>query len=253
MRLESCGKTDKGKVRENNEDNFFSDNEKGIFIVADGMGGHGYGEVASETTVKAIEEFFNKNPISEISKENIEEYLKTAVLFANNKLLKKQMQYENMNSTVVFAIADKSGFHLCHVGDSRAYLINKKEIRQLTEDHSVVMEMVKKGMIKKEEARKHPLKNRLLQGVGSKEIKPDYNYCNVKKDDKILLCSDGLWDMLEDYEIKNIVNQDKKVSEICNELIKDANEKGGEDNITVVLVRVKEIIAKKLPRKEKRR
>jgi len=144
--------------------------------------------------------------------------------------------YRGMGCTVVIALIFGDALHLCHVGDARAYVCNATGINLLTTDHSKVMDLVKAGQMTLEEARTSPLKNELSQAIGSSlPIVPEYNLRGLQNGDKVLLCSDGLWDMLSDQEIYEIVRQKKPAKTLCEELASMANDAGGHDNITVIV------------------
>jgi protein phosphatase len=171
--------------------------------------------------------------------KNIQNEMINSILKANKKIVelsRNNRMYRGMGCTVVISILTESDIHLCHVGDSRAYLCNREEIRLLTIDHSVVMDMVEAGHMTLEEARKSPMKNELTQAVGmNTSFRPEYSHFTWNKGDRLVICSDGLWDMLSDEEIQIIVQQDKPPKTICDLLIETANDAGGKDNITVVV------------------
>ena len=236
------GMTDVGMKREGNEDEFLLLPEKQLYIVSDGMGGHNAGEVASQTAVDTLQAFFSKHAIQTIPAESIQEAMINALLEANKDVWEKGRsapEYSGMGCTVVLVFIDKSSLHVSHVGDSRVYLIDKKEIIQVTTDHSVVMELVQAGQMTKEEARQSYLKNQLTQALGtSPVVKPESIQRKLKKGDIILLCTDGLWDMLSDEEIYTVVKKGGTPEEICRKLISKANDAGGDDNITVVIATI---------------
>ena len=241
-----CGATDAGKVRPHNEDSFVISEKKGLYIVSDGMGGYEAGEIASGIAVELINEYFTFDLISRLRKndENIGSELKLSLHAANEKILKlaeDNPSYRGMGCTVVAALIVNDGLHLCHVGDSRAYVCNRTGIHLLTTDHSAVMDLVKSGRMTLEEARNSPAKNRLSQAVGaSGPVEPEYDFYHVQDGDKIVLCSDGLWDMLTDRDIFHIVTQKKPIKYLCEKLVRAANEAGGHDNITVVVIHHRE-------------
>ena len=236
------GATDVGMDRDNNEDYFLVNLTKNLFIVADGMGGHNAGEVASLNATEAVNNHFAPEILSDIKgeKDKIQDELNTSVLNANHKILEmadKNSSYQGMGCTLVVALVEAGALHICHVGDARVYVCDAAGINLLTTDHSKVMDLVKAGQMTLEEARTSPLKNELSQAIGSSEpIVPDYNLYSLKDGDKVLLCSDGLWDMLSDEEIYEIVRQKKPAKTLCRELVKMANDAGGHDNITVVVI-----------------
>lgn len=236
------GLTDVGKTRSMNEDFFSINTEKNLFIVADGMGGHNAGDVASSNATRLADEFLTKEKLTEI-KGNIRKTRETIIqslIFAHENILKmaeNKPELHGMGCTIVEAVIFGNNLHLCHVGDARAYLSNDKGITLLTRDHSYVMDLVNKGKLTLDEARVSPLKNKLHQAIGaSKTINPEYKHCFLKEGDKVLLCSDGLWDMMADEQIHAILRQDKPVKKLCEMLIKLANDSGGHDNITALVI-----------------
>lgn len=240
------GLTDVGIVRDNNEDYFLVNSPKNLFIVADGMGGHNAGEVASMNATEAVNDHFTSEILADIRGDRIKinDELNDCLYAANQRIIgmaEENSDYQGMGCTLVVALVERGALHLGHVGDARAYRCNENGIDLLTTDHSKVMALVKAGQMTLEEARQSPLKNELSQAIGSPiPIIPDYNFCELKTDDKILLCSDGLWDMLSDEEIYQIVKQAKPAQSICEELVRKANAAGGHDNITVVLIDYRE-------------
>lgn len=240
------GLTNVGMARENNEDYLLINRAKNLFIVADGMGGHNAGEVASMNATVAVNEYFSHEILSEIKGDRIKinDELNDCIYAANQKILdmaKKESGLEGMGCTLVVALLERGALHTCHVGDTRVYLSNENGLKLLTTDHSKVMDLVKSGQITLEEARHSPLKNQLNQAIGSPlPIIPDYNFSELTNGDRVLLCSDGLWDMLSDDKIYQIVKKSQSAKSICEELVNSANDAGGHDNITVVLFEYRE-------------
>jgi PPM family protein phosphatase len=234
--------TDVGKERTNNEDYFLISPKKSLYIVADGMGGHNAGEVASLNAVEAVNEYLAPELLYrvEVDGEQLSAEMKAALQQANRKLLEMagtNAEYRGMGCTIVVALIAGNDLHLCHVGDARAYASSEEAINLLTTDHSKVMDLVKAGQMSLEEARTSPLKNELNQAIGSPmPIDPEYTHYALQDRDKVLLCSDGLWDMLADEEIHKILLQGKPAKALCEELIAAANQAGGHDNITVVVI-----------------
>ncbi len=240
------GMSDVGKERTVNEDYFYIGRKNSLFIVADGMGGHNAGDVASKNATEMAEAYFTLDLINQIQGDNrkTREAVIKSVLHAHLKILEmadKNPGYQGMGCTIVEALILGNYLHLCHVGDARAYICNEKGITLLTKDHSFVMDLVEKGKLTMEEARISPMKNKLHQAIGaSKTINPDYKHCILKENDKILLCSDGLWDMMSDDQIYTVLRQDKPVKKLCEILVKMANTAGGHDNITCIIIQHKE-------------
>ena len=240
------GITDVGQSREHNEDAISWDTRLGLALLADGMGGHNAGEVASLNATGAVNDHLTPEILAEIKgdKIKINDELNDCLYIANQKVLdlaENNESCQGMGCTLVVALVERGALHMGHVGDTRAYLCDENGINLLTTDHSKVMDLVKAGQMTLAEARQSPLKNELSQAIGSPlPIIPDYNYHPLKNGDKVLLCSDGLWDMLADEEIYRIVNQAQPAKPICEELVKKANDAGGHDNITVVLFEYRE-------------
>lgn len=242
MQIGVC--TDKGKIRENNQDYYYSSNflELPLFIVADGMGGHKAGEVASKMAVDIIVEVVSrssKNGYEEISISNI---IRKAVEEANEKIFDKSLsstKYNGMGTTLTMAYLTDENITIGHIGDSRAYIARGDEFIQLTEDHSLVAELVKNGSISAEEALYHPQKNIITRAVGtSKYIDTDIVIAQVIKNDIILLCTDGLTNMVDDMEIKNMIQNTNDMQVLCESLINKANDLGGVDNITAIAIKI---------------
>lgn len=244
----SYGNSDVGRVRTNNEDSYlyktFSLNSNGtpdafLMVVADGMGGHAAGEVAS---AKVIEEL-NDN-LNEKSLEKLPYILKEIIDKANSKIFNISAQNTELNgmgTTCTAMIYYKEQVHLAHVGDSRAYLIRDGEISRLSKDHTVVEELLEAGTITEEKARTIPERNILLRAVGtSEQLEVDvYPPMDTSGGDIFLLCSDGLTEYLYEEEIRDTVTS-VPLENVCDELIKIANERGGADNITVQLAILRE-------------
>lgn len=231
--------TDVGQRRVTNQDFVYRSDEPvgnlpNLYIVADGMGGHKAGDYAShytaETLIESVTEDEEKNPIKIIRK---------AIEKANERVLEKSLADEElagMGTTVVVATVIGHYLYVANVGDSRLYLITDK-ITQITKDHSLVEEMVRIGEINREQARNHPDKNIITRAVGiKKEVKIDFFDMRLEKGDLILMCSDGLSNMLEDREIEEIIKKGGELSEIVDELVERANQNGGKDNIAVILI-----------------
>ena len=245
MHLRFYGLTDRGKQRENNEDYIYVSNvidDLKLFIVADGMGGANAGEVASKDALESVEGYIKSEfPKIQHEKENIEELIRKSIVRANKYVFEKSKtmpEYKGMGTTIVVVLIYKGKVYIGHVGDSRVYRFRKHVIRQLTKDHSYVQELVKEGTITREEAKNHPQKNILLKVIGcEKNVDPDVISKGFIKDDIILICTDGLTNMLDEKDIYETIMKHKTyLKDACKALIDNANLLGGYDNISVVLI-----------------
>ena len=242
MKLYSEQRTDVGG-RENNEDAVWSDEQQGLFIVADGMGGHECGEVASQMAVDTIcrEAFERLSRVNSISPETLENVLDESFQAANNGIKDHSEKMGNdMGTTLTAAIIYNNELALvANVGDSRGYLMRDDVLHQITRDHSLVARMVEQNRLNPEEARNHPHSNILLRTVGTeRNVEIDIFSVELEKGDQLLLCSDGLWGEIEDEDIEAILNHYSDPRIICREMIRAAHHGGGRDNITVVMVEI---------------
>lgn len=237
--MKSYSLTDVGVVRKVNQDYVYtSDKPVGhlpnLFVVADGMGGHRAGDYASKYTVEVLE-----RELKRTDEEDVERALIQAVKVANHELIREAGTDEHlkgMGTTIVVATIINQMMYFANVGDSRLYLINQG-ILQLTKDHSLVEEMVRLGGIKPEEAKHHPDKNIITRAIGAKEEEEvDFYEHRLKKGDIILMCTDGLSNMVEDEELFHIVQGARDVVEAAEMLVETAKENGGTDNIGLVLI-----------------
>jgi len=231
--------TDVGRKREVNQDYVHINTTPvgklpNLFVVADGMGGHKAGDFASKYTAEVLEEV-----IAGSQEEQPEAILTAAAKEANRRLIEaagKDIKLEGMGTTLVAATIIENALCFLNVGDSRLYLINN-EIRQLSRDHSLVEEMVRLGGIKEEEARHHPDKNIITRAIGvNNELEADFYEYILKRGDVVLMCTDGLSNMVDNEEIFRVVKGARDVVEAVEQLIKTANENGGRDNIGVVVI-----------------
>lgn len=236
--LKTFSITDIGKKRKQNQDYVFTSEIpvgplKNLFVVADGMGGHNAGDYASKYAIATIVEEI------EMSKEEAVIALEKAIQSANSHIRAKSRENEDMigmGTTVVAATIEGNNMCVANVGDSRLYVIND-EVKQITVDHSLVEEMVRMGGIGREQARVHQDKNIITRAIGAEdEIKIDFFQVELQKGDLILLCSDGLTNMVEDEEIRMILLAQKDIAGKAEALVAAANQNGGKDNITVILI-----------------
>ncbi len=236
----SFGKTDIGKKRSMNQDNlFFSDEAVGclpnLYIVADGMGGHKAGDYASSYAVYRFIEFVKRsedaNPIT-VMKKGIHA-VNEGILTAS----KEREELSGMGTTFVCAVVSDNRLYVANIGDSRLYLLDKDSIRQITLDHSLVEELIRTGQLDPLKVRNHPEKNIITRALGvNDEAVPDFFEVELRMDERILMCSDGLSNMVEDDELLNIVMKNEKPNAAVECLIERANYYGGKDNIAALVV-----------------
>ena len=240
MKTFSVTKT--GKNRDVNQDCFLCEEEavgelSNLFIVADGMGGHNGGDFASGFCVEQV-----KNYISSHKGDSIISIIRAAIKTANEKIREKAKTDELLKgcgTTVVLATIKDNILYIANVGDSRLYVFQNSRLSQITEDHSVVEEMIKSGIIKKEEARFNPHKNKVTRALGAEpDVEADFFEVKLAKGDRILLCSDGVSNMMDERILEEITGSDRELQEICRILIDTAVNNGGKDDATVVMIEV---------------
>ncbi len=235
------GKTDIGLKRQSNQDacftGFLPDNSA-LAVVCDGMGGANAGNIASETAVKTISEYINKSYSNRLDSEGLLRLMANAVSSANSIIYEKSLSDKRcfgMGTTAVVLVVRNGFAFICHIGDSRAYLINEG-INQITRDHSVVQSLVEDGKLTPEEAKNHPRRNIITKAVGAEQsVMPDCLKIPMEIGDTLLVCTDGLTNFIEETEILNIVKSNK-CEDAVSVLIDTANKNGGGDNITAVTV-----------------
>lgn len=236
----SAAITDTGIVREENQDSIFAQNSSigilpNLYIVADGMGGHRAGEVASS---KAIEAFVEN--VKNTGLKDIFSVLQESVAAANAFLLEMSQEtkaYEGMGTTMVAAVIDGTSIYVANVGDSRLYVVND-EIKQITRDHSLVQEMINIGELDKNSAIAHKNKNVITKAVGTEvNLTADFFDIEITDNDIVLMCSDGLTNMIDDNEIREIIITEGVSQEAVLKLVQTANQNGGRDNISVILIK----------------
>lgn len=236
----SYGQTDIGMVRSINQDSiYFSDKPVGnlpnLYIVADGMGGHKAGDYASAHAVSWFVDY-----AKECSYENPITIMKTGIAKVNDMLLQMSNEHselKGMGTTFVAAVMIDDKMYVANIGDSRLYVIGQEDTRQITLDHSLVEELIRTGQLDRRKVRFHPEKNIITRALGTgKEAVPDFFEVELQSGEKVLLCSDGLTNMVEDDEIGSIVMRQQFVDRICEQLIDRANYYGGKDNIGVVVI-----------------
>ena len=249
LTLEVAGRSDVGKVRPSNEDHFGYDEGLGVFVVCDGMGGHAAGEIASQIAVESVLSFFRERRPSVADREYLQDaplgarLLAEAVKKANEAILAYADEHKNtsgMGTTLVAARFADGVFSIANVGDSRIYLFREGQLLQLTEDHSLVMDQVRRGMITMEQAKRSSAQNIITRALGTDEgTLPDLGEFPAQGGDLLLLTTDGVLRHVDDPEIREILQQLPSLQAACDTLVDAANEGGGEDNSTCVLVRVR--------------
>ena len=286
LRLIAADKSDVGKQREQNEDCAYKriessdEGDRGLFVVADGMGGYKAGEVASKLAIETISQnldsFFKpiadqptikldvssmkeatqKAPVAEENGKQktrkltetpvafaAEEQLKTAIQQANSAIVRygeKKSSARGLGSTVTAVLVQNNNAYIANVGDSRTYLLRGKKLAPITRDHSLVARLVESNQIEADEIYTHPQRNLIYRslGAGHKTVEVDIFHETLKPDDVLLLCSDGLWEMVHTPDLLRLLSEESSPQKICDQLIELANENGGEDNITAVVVHV---------------
>lgn len=248
--IQATAKTDIGLVRTNNEDNFGYNVGAGIFVVCDGMGGHAAGEMASRIAVNSVLAHFSQKPrrgdgevlgfsVQEVSQRANK--LANAIRLANQAVRDASSQdpsYHGMGSTIVAVLSEGTQFSVGHVGDSRAYLIRDGAIHQLTTDHSLVMEQVRRGLVTAEQAEHSKLQNVILRALGAEDgVEPDLVDHEFMPGDVVMLCSDGLSRYVNDNSILEVIGRADRLESACDELIALAKGGGSDDNITCLLLR----------------
>ena len=251
IRIICAAATDTGKKRNQNEDTFICDQDRAIFLVADGMGGENYGEDASRFTAEHFSQIvtpfiFDEDATIPFDLPDDGDYFTGAMMHAADgantavyEYAEAHESHRGMGSTLTAAVQFRQSIYIAHIGDSRLYRVRGDDIQQMTEDHTKVQEMVRKEILTPEEARNHPQKNIITRCIGRKK-RPRFDiftidYCD---EDVFLICSDGLNDMIGDEEIHRIVVDSNSLETAAHQLVETANQNGGKDNITVVLFKV---------------
>lgn len=250
LKVEVAGRSDIGCLRSNNEDNFGYDTGCGIFVVCDGMGGMAAGEVAAKIAVDIVIDYFRASKSSgsyapygtrQEGLSNHANAVGSAIQRANAAIFEAANRHSGqsgMGATIVAVHVEDDTYAIGHVGDSRIYLIRNKTIKQLTDDHSLVMEQVRRGLITAEQARKSEVQNIIIRALGSEvSVQVDLDDYVAAPGDILLLCSDGLTRHAEDEDLLALISDASDMDSACNSLIEFARQKGGEDNITAVLAR----------------
>jgi protein phosphatase len=242
------GVTDTGQRRDNNEDNILVDTSHALAIVADGMGGHNAGEVASQLAIDVTSQFLiaglhieSRMDDAFSSAEPMQDLLEKSIQLANRKIIEESSNDDSksgMGTTIVCLVFCNNWFVIGNIGDSRCYRFRNGEINQLSEDHSWIQGMVARGTIKKDDAKKHPQRGLLLQALGNTEIKPTFTSGCPQAGDVFVLCSDGLTEVVSNNTIGFVLKQNGSPQKTAEKLVHLANENGGPDNISVIVVKI---------------
>ncbi|MFJ5713357.1 Stp1/IreP family PP2C-type Ser/Thr phosphatase [Neobacillus sp. NPDC093127] len=240
--MKAVYRTDRGRIRQNNEDSvgtFVNRDGHRLAIVADGMGGHRAGDVASNMTLTHLQKMWEDSEGIQTA-DQAEAWLKTHILQVNKLLFEhanNNLECEGMGTTIEAVIATQLFSTLAHIGDSRCYILNDIGFQQLTEDHTLVNELVRTGQISKEDAEHHPRKNVILRALGTEpDVKIDIKTIMFEEGDFLLLCSDGLSNKVNEAEMVTILQNEDSLEQKASTLINMANENGGEDNITLIIL-----------------
>jgi len=245
MRITSCGITDVGLKRGHNEDNYLINEELNLFVVADGMGGHAGGEYASAIAVNTVEEIVSSMAVgaedgtdpTELTRQK----LSHAIRLSGRRIFEKareQTEFHGMGTTVVVVLVENGNAFVAHVGDSRVYLLRDGAIEQVTEDHSLIAEKIRHGLITPEEAKSHRMRNVITRSLGYQEdVEVDLTVRAIRRGDQYLLCSDGLSGHVDDEEMANLMLANSPQN-AARKLVILACDRGGDDNITTVIARV---------------
>lgn len=251
MRVISCGITDVGLKRGHNEDNYLINEELNLYVVADGMGGHAGGEYASAICVNTVEEVVttmelhgDESADADDPVEVARERLSYAIRLAGRRIYEKareETEFHGMGTTAVVLLVEGGNAYIAHVGDSRLYMMREQHMEQVTEDHSLVNEKLKAGLITAEEAKNHRMRNVITRSLGYQEdVEIDLQVRAVRRGDTFVLCTDGMSGYIELAELGQVVGG-ASPQEAARRLVELSCERGGEDNITVVVVRVEDV------------
>ncbi len=236
-------KSDKGIRRVNNEDAFFIMPKEKVFIIADGVGGGAAGEIASRTAVSMIAEYVQQDPpVGVTDVATLKAYFMPCIDKVNGRifeLAEKYVENAGMATTAVVCFINGKKAYFVNIGDSRAYILRQGKLKQITEDHTYVNDLVKTGVISEKDAATHAKKNMITKALGAdNSCEPDFFQAGVELGDVVLLCTDGLYGEVDEITIADLISQGRTMTETCAQLVNKANQHGGRDNITVICVRI---------------
>ena len=241
MQQSACA-TDKGKLRTVNEDSMLCMDDLSFYMVADGVGGHNSGEIASKLAVELMKAHLTANPPDRVEESDLSDFFNRRLREVNKEIYTRAASVKEntgMATTAVMLLIRQKRAYIINIGDSRAYLFRKGRLQRVTEDHTYVNELLKQGRISKAEAEVHPKRNMITRALGSEETMiPDFYQLNLTIGDRILLCTDGLYNEVTDEEICVMVESKSNSEELVLALIRSACDNGGKDNITVCCVQI---------------
>lgn len=246
MSIEFAYKTDKGQIRRHNQDYIWVDGTAGVFIVADGMGGQEAGEVASQLSATTVARLIMEgigDGQPQLSPAEVEQLMLKALEMSNQAVMtaaREEGQTRQMGTTIVVVLVQLPTVFICHAGDTRAYLVRQATLTQLTEDDSYVAELVAAGVISKDDIKGHPFEHVVTKAIGQNSpLEPTFTQLKVEADDWLLLCSDGLTNMVsEDRMLAEVNKAPADPNQVVDALTRAANEAGGKDNISVIAIRI---------------
>ena len=237
--------TDRGRIRDINEDACGILRNERIFIVADGVGGNRSGEIASRGAVEGIADYVEEHPVSGVeTRDDVKQYFNDCFRLINNRiytLAQQDISKRGMATTLVAAYQVHNILYVMNIGDSRAYVFRKGKMQQITDDHTYVNTLLEAGVITEEEAEVHENRNMITRAIGAdQEVYADLFEVVIKPDDIILMCTDGLYGEISDHIIKKKMSENKPMDDICRDLTEAANQNGGTDNITIICMKITE-------------
>ena len=236
-------KSDKGLRRTNNEDAYFVVPSDNIYMVADGVGGNNAGEIASRTAVSVIAEYIRENPVTDKKTEaELKEYFMQCLVKANTEIYgmaRRHQENRGMATTIILVYVAGKQAYVVNVGDSRMYVCRNGLMSCITEDHTYVTELLKQGLITAQQAKNHPQRNMITRAIGGDAtVQPDFFRVELEEGDVLMLCTDGLYDEVEESKMAGIIGESESMSDACRCLVNAANRSGGRDNITVVCLKI---------------
>ena len=239
-------RTDKGVIRDKNEDSFYISDDHRFFIIADGVGGCNSGEVASRVAVEGIAAYLKERPFTVFHQdEEIYHYLSACLKSVNKQVIslsKSDIQYNGMGTTIVLLYIVQNKMYVAYMGDSRGYLIRNREIVQITQDHTISAELLRSGTITDMEAKTHPQRNVITRALGIDEnIEAEMSQMDLEKDDIVILCTDGLYNEVEEKEILDTFLNEENIQKSCDSIVELVNRRESRDNITILALKMEAI------------